>query len=68
MKNNLTLAVVLVLIPTALLIASIVTNNHTLEKWTSFLLGITTIMLVNGVRRIYKHFNHATQGDNSYEK
>jgi len=67
MKNNLTLAIASVLLPLALLIVSIVTNNATIEKWTSVLLGITTIMLVNGVRIIYRYFYKSTD-TNNYEK
>jgi hypothetical protein len=68
MKNNLTLAITLVLLSVALLVVSIVTKNDTTEKTTSFLLGITTLLLVNGLKTIYRYFKQLNKAANIYEK
>jgi len=68
MKNNLTWAIVLVLLPVALLVVSIATQNHSTEKNTSLLLGLTALGLVNGLKTIYRHFKQLNKTPNSYEK
>ena len=68
MKNNLTWAIVLVLLPVALLVVSIATQNHSTEKNTSLLLGLTALGLVNGLKTIYRHIKQLNKTPNSYEK
>ena len=68
MKNNLTLAIVLVLFSIALLVLSIVTKNDVTEKVTSLLLGLTTLVMINGLKTIYRHFKQLNKTPNIYEK
>jgi len=68
MKNNLTLAIASVLLSVALLVLSIETKNTTTEKITSLLLGLTTLMMINGLKTIYRHFKQINKAPNLYEK
>jgi len=68
MKNNLTLAIVLVLFSVMLLVLSIVTKNQVTEKTTSLLLGLTTITMINGLKTIYRYFKQLNKAPNIYEK
>jgi len=68
MKNNLTLAIASVLLSVALLVLSIETKNTTTEKITSLLLGLTTLMMINGLKTISRHFKQINKAPNLYEK
>jgi transcription initiation factor TFIIIB Brf1 subunit/transcription initiation factor TFIIB len=68
MKNNLTLAIIIILASIALLVLSIVTKNEVTEKITSLVLGLTTVMMINGLKTIYRHFKQLNKPSNSYEK
>ncbi|WP_461448957.1 hypothetical protein [Mucilaginibacter sp.] len=68
MKNNLTLAIALVLFSVALLVLSITTKNQVTEKLTSLLLGLTTLTLVNGLNIVYRYFKQLNKAPNIYEK
>ena len=67
MKNNLALTILLVLIPLAFLIISIVTPNKTFEKGSSFLFGITIMALINALKRLYR-YHQTSNNHNIYEK
>ena len=58
----------LVLLSVALLVVSIVTKSHTTERNTSLLLGLITLMLINGLKTIYRYFKQLNKAPNIYEK
>jgi hypothetical protein len=68
MKNNLTLAIVLVIFSIVLLVLSLVTKNTTTEKTTSLLLGLSIITMINGLKTIYRYFKPLNKAPNIYEK
>lgn len=63
MKNNLTRALVFIVLGAALLIVSIVAKDPSVEKWSSFALGASLPMLIGGLIFLIRYFKGAGKAE-----
>lgn len=63
MKNNLMRAIVFIVLGACLLAVSTLTNNTSIEKWSSFLLGLSFPLFIGGIISIVKYFKQSTRSD-----
>ena len=56
MKNHLMRALVFIVLGAALFTVSAVSKNSTVEKWSSFLFGLSLPLFVGGIVSLVHHF------------